>query len=278
MAYSNQSALHLFVDRLAGRSSLDEEEKQAILDLPGVPIQVPANRDFVRMGDHIDHACLIVEGLVGRFGQSRDGNRQITSFHITGDMADLHTVVVPHAASALQALSTCTILKVPHRALRDVAARYPAVAEAFWRDCVVDAAILSQWVVNVGRRDAKTRTAHLLCEMAARYEEIGYAVGLNFPLPATQSQLADALGLTPVHVNRTLKALKAANTATMTRGTVQVLDWEALTQVGEFDPVYLQIAPAEEQSDHAASRQRPPRLYAFPINGRKGQQPRQMSG
>jgi CRP-like cAMP-binding protein len=109
-----------------------------------------------------------VDGLVGRFDQNSLGARQITAFHIAGDMADLHSVVQPKATSALQALSTTTLLQVAHRDLRGIAARYPAIAEALWRDCIVDGAILAQWIVNVGRRDSKTRIAHLLCETAVR--------------------------------------------------------------------------------------------------------------
>jgi CRP-like cAMP-binding protein len=244
MASSNRSALQLFVDRLTRRSSLTSEEAEALLALPGTPAQIHANRDFVHMGEDVDHACLIVEGLVGRFGQTRGGARQVTAFHIPGDMADLHSVVVAKSGSALQALCTTTILRIPHRAIRRLAHDYPAVAEALWRECVIDAAILSQWVVNVGRRDAQARAAHLVCEMMIRYGEIGQTVGLGFPFPVSQAQLADALGLTAVHVNRTLKALKDAGVISIVRHTVKILNWQRLAAIGDFDPVYLQVAPS----------------------------------
>jgi CRP-like cAMP-binding protein len=209
--------------------------------LPGHPVQVQSNRDFVRLGERVDHACLVVDGLVGRFGQNDQGGRQITALHIAGDMADLHSVVTPQAASALQALTTTTLLKISHRSLRDAVRRYPALAEAFWRECVIDAGILSEWVVNVGRRDARARTAHLLCEMAFRYEAAGAKVGFSFAFPPTQAQLADMLALTPVHVNRTLKGLREEGLAEIRDRTAHILDWTGLLHAGEFDPWYLHL-------------------------------------
>ena len=156
-------------------------------------------------------------------------------------MADLHSVVTPQAVSALQALTTTTLLKISHRSLRDAVRRYPALAEAFWRECVIDAGILSEWVVNVGRRDARARTAHLLCEMAFRYEAAGAKVGFSFAFPPTQAHLADMLALTPVHVNRTLKGLREEGLAEIHDRTAHILDWTGLLRAGEFDPCYLHL-------------------------------------
>jgi CRP-like cAMP-binding protein len=220
---------------------LTSDEQHAILNLPGHAAQMQANRDFVRLGEKSDHACLIVAGLVGRFGQNKNGARQITAIHVPGDMPDLHSVVQPESSSALQALSVATILRVPHQSIRQVAAQYPAVAEALWRDCTVDAAILSQWVVNVGRRDAKCRLAHLLCEMATRLEAIGDSNNVEFPFAVTQQQLADATGMTPVHINRTLKVLRQDGLANVRERSVQIADWKGLVAAGDFDADYLAI-------------------------------------
>lgn len=233
--------LQRFLDKLTARSVLSEEERQAILHLPGHPAQVQANRDFVRLGDRVEHACLVVEGLVGRFAQGGEGNRQITAFHVPGDMPDLHSVVAPNVQSALQALTVTTIVKVPHQALADVARRYPAVAEAFWRECAVDAAILAEWVFNVGRRDAHARAAHLLCEAACRYHGTGTREQIIFGFPVTQMHLADMLALTAVHVNRTLKQLREEGLADVHSKRVNIADWDGLVRAGDFDPAYLQI-------------------------------------
>lgn len=228
-----------FLDRLTDRSVLHDNEKAAILDLPTRVAQVEIHRDFVSLGETTDHVCLVVDGIVGRFGQNATGGRQITALHIAGDMADLHSVVQPRAGSALQALTPTTLLRVPHAALREVAARYPAVAEALWRDCAVDAAILAQWVTNVGRRSARTRLAHLLCEIATRYRAEGQREASSFAFAATQSQLADATGMTTVHVNRTLKSLQGI--ASLSNRTIDIQDWDALSDIGEFDAGYLQV-------------------------------------
>ena len=247
MSLSDPTPLQPFLDKLVSRSTLGPEERRAILDLPARPAQIQTNRDFVRLGERVDHACFVVAGLVGRFGQNRDGSRQITAVHIPRDMVDLHSVVAPDACSALQALSVATILRVPHQALRAAALRYPAVAEAFWRECVVDAAVLSEWVVNVGRRDARSRLAHLLCEIACRTEGLGGKLGSVIPFPATQTHIADMTGLTSVHVNRTLRALKEEGVVAVHSQTIRLLDWEGLMRIGDFDPDYLRLVkPAND--------------------------------
>ena len=247
MYQHTQPNLQRFLDRLTGRSLLSEEEQQAILSLPAYATQVQANRDFVGVDQITDHVSLVVSGVVGRFGQNSEGARQITALHIAGDMADLHSVVQPRTISALQALSTATILRIPHRALRASAARYPAVAEALWRDCMVDAAILSQWVVNVGHRNARTRIAHLLCETAVRSRGEGQSEAAEFEFPLTQAHLADATGLTSVHVNRTLKAMRETGVVTVSNKMVRIFDWPELARLGDFDATYLQadIKPEE---------------------------------
>lgn len=232
--------LQPFVDRLTDRSRLDETERKAILNLPAQVVQVDSQKDFVRLGETVDHVSVVAQGVVARFGQNAEGERQITSLHIAGDAPDLHLVVVPGDTSPLQALSSAMILRIPHSALRNVTERHPALAEAFWRHCSVDAAITAQWVVNLGRRNAKTRIAHLLCEMAVRHNAVASEGEITFPFPLTQIHLADATGLTPVHVNRTLKALAADGVLLLSDRHARIPDWERLVKTGEFHAKYLQ--------------------------------------
>jgi CRP-like cAMP-binding protein len=233
------ATLQRFVKRLESRSVLTKEEVSALLGLSGQIKQVAAHIDFVRLGERVDHCCLVVDGLVGRFGQNRDGIRQITCLHIPGDMADLPSVVSPKAGWALGALTRTTILSVPHAELRYLAAKHPGIAEAFWRDCVADGSLFSEWVVNVGRRDALSRTAHLFCEMAMRYERAGQGDRRSFPLPITQPVLGEATGLTGVHVNRTLRELRVRSIVELRAGNVTIHDWEQLVSVADFDPAFL---------------------------------------
>jgi CRP-like cAMP-binding protein len=245
MTFSNEPPFVRFLQKLLSHSALNAEEQQAILGLPVRPFQVRANADIVRLGETVDHACLVFEGLVGRFEQTHEGQRQITSLHVPGDMVDLHSVVVPRSSSALQALSTTTVLRVPHAELRRLAETFPGIGRAFWRECSVDAAILSQWVANVGRRNAQARLAHLLCEMAILMEAAGLGSRSCFRLEATQTHLADALGLTSVHVNRTLKGLKDTGVVSIEGRNVHIENWDALTRLGDFDAAYLHLRRPE---------------------------------
>ena len=235
----NPAALARFVQRLLLRSELSVEERDAVLALPIELQQVRTNRDFVALGEELEHACLIIDGLAGRFEQTRNGKRQITAVHLPGDMADLHSVVIPKTSWALQALSSTTIGRIPHEALVTVSDRYPRLARAFWRDCSVDASVIAGWTVSLGLLSAKARLAHFLCEMRCRYDAAGLASGDGFDLPMTQAHLGDALGLTSVHVNRMAQALKHEGLASIGDRRVTIMDWARLVRVAEFDPAYL---------------------------------------
>jgi CRP-like cAMP-binding protein len=239
MNTSQGAALQLFLSRLASRSVLTDAEKNAILGLTGHIRQVKAHVDFVGYGEMVDHSCLVVDGCVGRFGQSRDGARQITCLYIPGDVADLPSVMSPKSGWGLSALTNTTVLQIPHGEIRRIAANYPGVAEALWRDCVADGSIFSEWVVNVGHRSALARLAHLFCEMAVRSERAGKGDKQSFALPITQTDLGDATGLTSVHINRTLRELRTRAVAEMRTGTVTIHDWDQLVTIGEFDPAFM---------------------------------------
>jgi CRP-like cAMP-binding protein len=239
MAHGQTAALRLFVERLASRSVLTDDERTTILNLTGEIRHLASHADFVQAGEHVDHACLVVSGMVGRFGSNRDGVRQITCLHIPGDMADLPSVVSPRSGWGLGALTATTVLRVAHMDLRRLAATQPGVAEAFWRDCVAEGSIFSEWVVNVGRRDSISRIAHLFCEMAIRSEQAGHGDRQSFPLPITQTDLGDATGLTNIHVNRTLRQLRTEGVVQMRAGIVLIHDWNRLVSVGDFDPAFL---------------------------------------
>ena len=243
----NRPNLQRFLNRVTSRSDLTVDEQQCILDLPGQAEQVQANGDFSSVGEHVDHVSLVVAGIVGSSHVDRDGVRQITAMHIPGDICDLHTVIEPTPTSSLQALSVATVLRVPHQAIRAATVRYPQLALALWRDTMVDASILAEWVVNVGRRDAKKRVAHLLCEMATRMAAVRHGDEVMFDLLLTQVHMADATALTAVHVNRTLQDLRADGLVDWRRQLVRLPRWHALVDFAEFDTVYLQNGMQPEQ-------------------------------
>jgi len=239
---SQNAALSAFLRRLLIRSALTLEEQQAILSLTGEREPVPARIDVVSPGETVDTSCLVSKGLVARYDQMLDGQRQVTSYYIPGDMCDLHSVVVPKASWSITAVSQSSVVRIPHRQLRTLCLDYPSIALAFWRDGTVDASIFAKWVGNLGRKNAKARIAHIICEMGTRMEAAGLGPRMSFEFNVTQEQLSDASGLTPVHVNRTLQDIRGDGLLTFSKGHVEVKNWDALVSVAEFDPAYLMLA------------------------------------
>jgi CRP-like cAMP-binding protein len=237
----NDGALAPWFRRLRLRTNLTVEELTALGGLPFAKRRYDANRDFVRLGECVTHACVVVSGIAGRFDQTASGARQITALHIPGDAADLHSVPVPRASNALQALTRTEVAHIPHDALRELVAEYPNIALAFWRDCVIDAAILSKWSLNLGRASARQRIAHLLCELSLRYGAIGRG-GDRFDFPATQIHIGDATGLTNVHVNRVMRELGEDGLARVRGGRVEIFSVAGLAKEGDFDASYLHLA------------------------------------
>jgi CRP-like cAMP-binding protein len=242
MADFRRDGLEMFLNRLLRRSRLTDDEQAAILGLSGRAEKVAAGRDVIVPGESTDQSCLVVKGLMSRFDVLLDGRRQTVALHIPGDMCDLHSVPVPTSGWGLEALTPSTLVFIPHEELRALI-RDPGLALAFWRDTTVDGSILAKWVANLGRKQAAPRLAHLFCEIGVRMEQAGLGARSEFTLPMTQTQLADVVGLTSVHLNRTLKAL-APRGVTFARKTVKIEDWNALAHMAEFDPAYLLLPPA----------------------------------
>jgi CRP-like cAMP-binding protein len=236
-----RSVENLLIRRLEAALDLSEQERQAIAGLPMTIRDLKARQDIVRTGDRPTQCCLILSGLAYRFMLLGEGKRQIFSFHIPGEIPDLqslHLAVMDHDVATVTAAKVAFI---PHQSLHQLFACYPRLAASFWRDTLVDAAIFRVWMAGMGRRSAYCRTAHLFCELATRYRAVGLAGADGFELPETQEELADALGLSTVHLNRTLKHLKGDGLVATERGWLKILDWEGLKQAGEFEPTYLHL-------------------------------------
>lgn len=246
--HSTRWALDNFIGRLGALSPLSQDDVAALSGLTVEPLRLRGNVDIEMPGQPFHDACLVVSGLVARFVQLRDGRRQFTAFHMPGDIADIHRVATPLAGSALQTLCTATIIRVSARELKAIALASPTITQAFFCYAAVDAAVLAQWAVNVGRRDSRSRMAHLLCEIGIRSEQAGLGSRDEFILEASQGQIGNALGLTAVHVNRTLKALRQSKTIEIDGRIVRVLNWPLLAAHGDFDQSYLQLL---EQSQAA---------------------------
>jgi CRP-like cAMP-binding protein len=240
----NQSgghALPLFLRRLMLRSALTQQEQDAVLSLSSYSVKLMTRRDLVTPGERVDYSCLVADGLVARFEQTALGSRRITAFHIAGDMIDLHSVVLPVASWGTTALTTSTVLKIPHADLQEIATRFPAIARAFWRDTAVDAAVLAKWVANVGQWEARLRIAHVLCEMGRRMEAVRLGTRSQYRFSVTQEQLGNALALTSVHVNRMLRSLREEGILTFRRSEVDIRNLPLLESMANFDPTFLML-------------------------------------
>ena len=216
-----------------------QDDVSALLSLPFTRRTFSKDAYVVREGQETSECFLLLRGIAYRQKLLRDGSRQIISFHIPSEFVDLQNGLLRLADHSVQSLYRTELAMIPRTALMDIADRRPSVRMAMWIDTLIDASIFREWVVNVGRRDARTRIAHLLCELALRLERNtpGQEEMLDFPI--TQEQLADATGLTPVHTNRTLQSLRREGLIQLNSGLLRVLDWEGMREIGDFDELYL---------------------------------------
>jgi CRP-like cAMP-binding protein len=228
--------------------TLTDGERQALESLPMQLAVLRDGQDIVREGDRPSRSCLILSGFTASYKISGDGKRQIMTFGIAGDIPDLHSLHLKVLDSSVSTLTTCRVGFITHDDLRDLCERFPRITAAFWRETLIDGAIFREWLLNVGRREAYNRVAHLFCEMLVRLRAVGLADDHACDLPITQAELADAFGITSVHVNRVLQQMRADGLIE-TKGTrLMIPDWDRLKEVGEFNPLYLQL----EQGDLAA--------------------------
>ena len=219
--------------------TLGKADGEAVLALPHVIRTIKAGQILVWDGDRPSNCCAILSGFAFRHKIAGNGLRQILSVHMRGDLIDLHNAMLRVADHNIQMLTEGEVAMIPLEAIVELMAARPAVAGALWRESLVDGSIFREWIVNVGRRDARTRVAHLLCELALRQEQAGLGDRLAYRMPMTQEQLGDATGLTPVHVNRMLKVLDGDGLINRHNRHVTVADWPALAKAGDFSPNYL---------------------------------------
>jgi CRP-like cAMP-binding protein len=225
--------------KLETRAPLGDADRAALLALPYQLQTIERASYFVREGERPEHCCVLLSGYAFRQKITVDGARQILSLHLPGDLVDLQNSLLNLADHNVQAMTRCEIATIPRAEIVALVRERPQVAVAMWIDTLVDASLFREWIVNVGRRDAKARVAHLLCEFARRLGAAGVGDGDCYELPMTQEQLADATGLTPVHVNRTLRELDRSGTIERTNRQIVIRDWAGLRELGDFNENYL---------------------------------------
>ncbi|WP_331042023.1 Crp/Fnr family transcriptional regulator [Sphingomonas sp.] len=233
--------LELLLRRLEQHSSLSQEDRGAILALPYTLRTLEAHSYMVREGDPPTHCGVLVSGFAYRQKVTSEGARQILGLHIPGEPLDLQHLFLDVADHSVQALTRVEVAVIPRAELQDLARSRAGIGHALFVMTLIEGSIFREWIVNVGRRDARTRMAHVLCEFAVRLEAQGLAQEYGYELPMTQEQLADVTGLTPVHVNRTLKSLEIDGLIARTKRNVAFPDWEKMRHVGDFNQRYLHL-------------------------------------
>ena len=226
------------VAKLQNVTPLSHEDRQALDGLCRDVREVAARRDIIGDGERPDHVHLMLEGWAARYKILSDGGRQITAFLVPGDFCDAHVTILSEMDHGIAALTPTRIAYIPHHAIKTVTEQ-PQLARALWWATLVDEAVLRAWIVNLGRRDAFQRMAHLLCELHVRMKNVGLVAEGGFDLPLTQEELADALGLTPVHTNRVVQRLRSEGLITLKGHDLVILDADRLRIAAGFNPAYL---------------------------------------
>ena len=227
--------------RLRKRDAIGVAEERAIREMVSETRRIRGHTVLIREGERLDQSILLISGWLARAVEIPAGTRHITELHVPGDFADLHGFTLKRLDHDVVALTESIIGLVPHERLTKLTDRFPHLARIYWFSTNVDAAIHRQWAVSLGRRDAISRTAHLFCELFFRLDVVGKTNGLSYDFPITQNQLSSCLGLTPVHVNRTLQALRRQSLIELENKRLTILNLVELQKTGDFDPAYLYL-------------------------------------
>jgi len=220
---------------------LSDNERTAVQALPFRISRQPAKADIVREGDRPSSSFIILEGFVATSKNTGEGARAITALHVPGDMPDLMSLHLPEMDCDVRAITNCVLAFVEHDSLRKLCQEYPRLLHGLWKGTLIEAAVYREGVVNIGHRSALARLAHFFCEMMIRTNANQRQARAHFPLPLTQTDLADITGMSTVHVNRSLQCLRATNAISYDQGQVIIHRWEELLSLADFNPAYLHL-------------------------------------
>jgi len=227
--------------KLRKRTEISPEEERVLRGLIVETRRVPADRILIRAGEELNNSVFLLDGWMARSKDMATGERQVTELHITGDFPDLHGFTLKRLDHDIVTLSECTIGLVPHERLLEVTRDYPHLTRVFWFSTNVDAAITRELALSLGQRSAIARMAHLFCELYVRLDVVGRTKENRYEFPLTQRELSECLGLTVVHVNRTLQELRRKGLVEFENRHLTILDRLGLEGIAEFDPNYLYL-------------------------------------
>ena len=201
----------------------------------------PRGKTIIREGDKVEQIHLVTDGLATRSKTLADGSRQLMAFLVPGDLCDVEVFVLEAMDHDNVALSETSCALIPASEMEQLLTESSNLTRAIWWSTMTDSAVLREWIVNHGRRDARERIAHMFCELLIRYRIVGQGLGDSVPFPLTQEELSEASGMTPVHVNRTLQQLRSEGLVELNQKVLTVLDFAGLSEAAQYDPTYLHL-------------------------------------
>lgn len=227
--------------KLRQRTEISAQEERAIRDAVAETRDVPAGQVLIPAGKELSHSVLLLNGWMARIKDLASGARQVTELQLPGDFVDLHGFTLKRLDHDVIAFSNCKVALVPHERLRQISATMPRLTRIFWFMTNVDAAITRELALSLGQRTAISRMAHLFCEIRCRLEVIRRVSDDSYEFPLTQRELSECLGLTVVHVNRTLQELRRRGLVELENKQLTIRDRKGLEALAEFDPAYLYL-------------------------------------
>ncbi len=228
-----------FVQKLSGLAELTADDCAALRRATARPRRYTARQDMIREGDEPGPMFVVMEGWACRYKILPSGTRQIMAFLMPGDACDLHIKLLAEMDHSIQTVTAAVVATVSRSEMQDLMDQHPNIASAMYSAQLVDEGIMRAWIVSMGRRSSAERVAHLICELYLRARNIGLTGDGEFALPLSQIVLADALGMTAVHINRVLKELRLSGAMALQRGSVTILDPVKLVHIAGFDENYL---------------------------------------
>ena len=244
-------SLHL-IRKLEQFSRLSAEDREAVMRLGAAQIrEIPARCDIIKEGESPRHVNLVLDGWACRYKTLEDGRRQIVSFFVPGDLSDVNMFILREIDHSMGAITPVTVAQISRELLEEVTSGSPRVTQALWWETLVSASIQREWTLSLGQRDAAERLSHLFCELFIRLRSVGLTEGDSCEFPVPQTALAEAAGLSPVHVNRTLMSLREANLLSLARRRLTIPDLGRLMTAGMFSANYLHL---QREGDHLDAR------------------------
>lgn len=231
------------INRLQHYTVLEKREIDMLRSMPECTRQFKKGEYIIREGRNPVAVHLMLEGWACRCRMLSDGREQIMGYLIQGDLCDLHVTLLSYMDHGIRTLTPATVAMVPEESINQIFEAYPRLARALSWGMMVDEAIARHWILNIGLRTAEARMAHLFCELLLCFRAASLAEekGNTIDMPLTQVNLAETLGLTPVHVNRILQRLRQKGVIELRHKILTVLDPDGLREIAEFDERYLHL-------------------------------------